>query len=71
MTRPICALISWIATHQRIGEQQRPSQAVAELRAGLGIGRDAAGVVVRGAGDQARPHDIAQLRPFWLLDLVS
>jgi hypothetical protein len=56
--------------HQRIGEQQRPPQAVAELRACLGISGDAAGIVVRSAGDQAGAHNIAQLRPFRLLDHV-
>ena len=39
--------------HQRIGEHHRPADGVAELRADLGIGRDAAGIVVGGAGDQS------------------
>ena len=42
--------------HQRIGEQQRPADAEAELRAGLAIGGDAAGIVVGGAGDEAGPQ---------------
>ena len=41
------------ADHQRRGDQYRPQHAVAELRAGLRIGRNAAGVVVGGAGDEA------------------
>jgi hypothetical protein len=32
--------------HQRIGEQHRPSERVPELRASLGVGRDAAGIVI-------------------------
>ncbi len=35
----------------------RPEQGVAELRAGLGVGEDAAGVVVDVGGDEARPED--------------
>jgi hypothetical protein len=56
--------------HERVGKQLRPTQAEAELRAGLGIGGYAAGVVVRGAGDQAGAHYVAELRTFRLLDLV-
>ncbi len=41
------------ADHQRRGQQQRPHQAEAELRADLRIGGDAARVVVGGAGDEA------------------
>ena len=57
--------------HQRIGQQQRPSHGVAELGAGLGIGGDAAGVVVRGTRDQSRAHDVAQLWPSRLFDHVG
>jgi hypothetical protein len=56
--------------HQRIGQQQRPTEAVAELRARLRIGGDAAGVVVGGAGNEAWPHDIGKLRSIRLLDRV-
>ena len=42
--------------HQRIGQRHRPQHVEAELRAGLGIGGDAAGIVVGDAGDQARPQ---------------
>jgi hypothetical protein len=56
--------------HQRIGEQQRPSQAVTELRAGLGIGGNAAGIVVRCARDQSWAQDVAQRWPFPLIDGV-
>ena len=57
--------------HQRIGEQQRPAHAVAELRAGLGIGGDAAGVVVRSAGDQAGSQDVPPARPLRLSDRLT
>src|SRR5512133_3710599 len=40
----------WLGT---LAEQHHPGHAVAELRADLGVGRDAAWIVVRGAGDQA------------------
>ncbi len=53
--------------HQREGQDHRPQQPIAELRPGLRIGRDAARIVVRGAGDdpgpeRARraPHRVAQ-----------
>jgi hypothetical protein len=46
--------------HQRPGEQYYPSHAVAELRAGLRIGRNAARIVVRGAGDQSRAENSEQ-----------
>ena len=39
--------------HQRQRQRHGPQHRVAELRAGLGIGGDAAGIVVRRAGDQA------------------
>ena len=41
--------------HQRIGQRHRPEHVEAELRARLGIGGDAARVVVGDAGDEARP----------------
>ena len=41
--------------HQRIGQRHGPQHVEAELRARLRIGGDAAGIVVRHAGDQARP----------------
>ena len=40
--------------HQGIGEHHRPADGIAELRADLRIGGDAAGIVVGGAGDQSR-----------------
>ena len=56
--------------HQRVGQQQRPAEGVAELRARLRIGGDAAWIVVRSSGDKSWPHDIGQLRSFRLLILV-
>ena len=44
--------------HQRVGEDHRPAEAVAELRTGLAVGRDATGIVVGCAGDQARSEDV-------------
>ena len=38
--------------HQRIGQHHRPEHVEAELGAGLRIGRNAARVVVRRAGDE-------------------
>jgi hypothetical protein len=40
--------------HQRVGQQHGPTDAEAELRAGLAVGPDARGIVVRCTGDQAR-----------------
>ncbi len=40
--------------HQREAEQHHPAHRVAELRAGLRVGGDAARIVVGGAGDQSR-----------------
>ena len=57
--------------HQRIGEQERPGQGVAELRASLRIGGYATGIVVRGAGDEAGPHNVGELRPVRLFDLIG
>ena len=57
--------------HQRIGEQEGPAQGVAKLGASLRIGGYAAGIVVRGAGDEAGAHDIGELRPVRLFDLVG
>ena len=45
--------------HQRIGHDQRPASGEPEPGAGLAVGRDAAGIVVRRAGDQSRPDDVA------------
>src|SRR5262249_12083280 len=42
--------------HQGIAEQQRPAEAVAELRTGLGVGGNAAGIVVGSAGDEPGPE---------------
>ena len=42
--------------HQRIGQRDGPHQVEAELRPHLGMGRDAARIVVRRAGDEARPE---------------
>ena len=53
VTRPMRALISWIAASGE-AKQHHPGHRVAELRAGLRIGGDPARIVVRGAGDQAR-----------------
>ena len=71
VTRPTCALIIWIAHMSRIGEQERPTQGVAKLRAGLRIGGYAAGIVVRRTGDEAGTHDIGELRALRLFDLVG
>ena len=49
-------------SHQRIGEQQRPGQGVAELRSGLRVGRDPAGIVIRGPGDQTGAQHAEQSR---------
>ena len=53
--------------HQRVAEHQRPGQAIAELGADLRIGGDAAGVIIRGAGDQARPQ---HLEKPWAIGLL-
>ncbi len=52
------------ADHERGREQHRPEQPVAVLRAGLRVRRDAARVVVRGAGDEARPEALEQRDSF-------
>jgi hypothetical protein len=57
--------------HQRVAEHQRPGQAVPELRADLRIGGDAAGVVIRRPGDQARPQHLEQLSAGRLPGLVA
>ena len=46
--------------HQREAEQHHPAHRIAELRAGLRVGGDAAGVVVGGAGDQSRAEPCEQ-----------
>ena len=56
--------------HQGPGDHHHPGEAKAELGAGLGIGGDAGGIVVRGAGDQARAQHLQQLGFLGLLDLV-
>ena len=48
--------------HQRISEEHGPSQRVPELRAGLRVRRDPAGVVVRSTRDQAGTQDPEQPR---------
>ena len=48
------------ADHQRQREPYRPEHAVAELRAGLRIGRYAARIVIGGTGNQARPEPLQQ-----------
>jgi hypothetical protein len=40
--------------HQRISEDHCPEHVEAELRAGLGIGRDTAGIIIGRPGDEAR-----------------
>ena len=47
--------------HHRPGQHHRPKQAEAGLRAGLRIGGDAAGVVVGGAGDDARAEALGEV----------
>ena len=46
--------------HQREAEQHHPAHRVAELRAGLRVGGDAARIVVGGAGDQSRAEPAEQ-----------
>ena len=48
--------------HQRQCEHHGPQQCVTELRAGLGIRGDAAGIVVGSAGDQSRSQEPEPLR---------
>ena len=57
--------------HQRVGEKQRPDQAVAELSASLRIGRNSARIVVGSAGDEAWTEDVGKPRPVRLLDLIG
>ena len=47
--------------HQRCGQRQRPEQPGTVGRPGLRVGGQAAGVVVGGAGDQARPEAVGEL----------
>ncbi len=56
--------------HQRPAKHQHPAQAKAELCARLGIGGDAARIVVGGARDQARAQDLEKLGPLGLLDVL-
>ena len=46
--------------HQRKTEDEGPRQGEAELRAYLAVGGDAAGVVVRSPGHEARPQSTPQ-----------
>src|SRR5579883_207107 len=46
--------------HQGIGQKQGPAEAEPELRARLRIGRDPAWIVIRRAGDEARPQYVAK-----------
>ena len=46
--------------HQRVGEHHGPEHVEAELRARLGVGGYAAGIIVRRAGDQSRPQFLEQ-----------
>lgn len=48
--------------HQRVAEEYRPDDAEPELGVGLGIGRNAARIVVGCAGDQAGTEHIQQAR---------
>ena len=48
--------------HERRGQEDRPQQSVAELRAGLRIGGDARRIVVGRAGDQAGTEPLQQHR---------
>ena len=43
------------ADHQRVRENHGPQHLEPELRARLRVGRDAAGIVIRSPGDEARP----------------
>jgi len=56
------------ADQQRRQPEGGPQLPVAELGAGLGVGRDARRVVVRCPGDQARANDPEQVTPLaaWL-----
>ncbi len=47
--------------HQRPAKEEGPAEVEAELRAGLGIGGDAAGIVVRGAGDESGAQDLEHI----------
>ena len=60
VTAPMRALISWIDDHEGQAEQHGPGEGVAELRADLAVGGDAAGVVVGGTGDEAGADAVEQ-----------
>ena len=49
-------------SHQRVGEWHQPQQGETDLCAGLRICGDPAGIIIGGAGDQARPKDAEQAR---------
>ena len=57
--------------HERIGKKEGPGEGVAEGRARLRVGRDAAGVVVRSAGYQPRTENVGKLRAVRPLDLTG
>ena len=57
--------------HQRVGEEQRPDQAEAELSSRLRIGCDSTRVVVGSAGDEAGAEDVGKTRPIGLFDLIG
>ena len=46
--------------HQRKGEERQPEQPVPKLAPDLGVGADAAGIVVAGAGDQPRAEPLQE-----------
>jgi hypothetical protein len=50
--------------HQRVAEQHGPRDGETELGAGLAVGRDPAGVIVGGAGDEARAEQAQESRLF-------
>ena len=49
------------AHHERRREEHSPQEPEAELRAGLGVGRDAGRIVVRGAGDETWAQALEQV----------
>jgi uncharacterized protein (DUF849 family) len=49
--------------HQGVGQDHRPAEAVAILRAGLAVGGDAAGIVVGRASDQAGADNPLPVEP--------
>ena len=57
--------------HQRPAEEQGPAEIVAELGARLGVGRDAARIVVRRARDQPWSEDLQELWTRRLFDRIG